>query len=102
MRLVLLPGRCRLFHNLDPVFVAACEPHSLRITAALPDWPALDLVATLDDQAVIITAAAHLRPLHIMVTVHGIRRGYAGAESWTYSLADLAANDAFYAQAHQA
>jgi len=126
---IQLPAHCsRLSIPLDPIFTACCEPGSLFISAALPCYP-VHIDAKLQNQqpsgarqtaagcpkgseahqsaisnqqsSILLRLPPHPLPLTITLTIHGIRLGMRDIESRTYTPADLAANEAFYAQAYR-
>lgn len=104
IKLTLEPRTDYLWANLDPIFIATCEPHSIVVTSALPDMPAPGLrvdLASLGAPSLIVRLRPQLRTLTIIITVHGVRRGHAQARHRHWTHEQVARNEAFYARFHE-
>lgn len=104
LEITVPPCRHCLFVDLDPAFVATCDPGSIVVTSALPDMPVRGLrvdMAPRGNHGLFIRLSPQLRALRIIITVHGTRRGHADARAKKWTEAQAARNAAFYARFHQ-
>lgn len=103
LKITIAPRTDYLWANLDPVFVATCEPGSIVVTSALPDMPVPGLsveLASPGAASLIIKLRTQLRTLRLVITIHGTRRGHAYARSRVWTADQAARNEAFYARFH--
>jgi hypothetical protein len=85
--------------DLDPRFLAAIEPHSLRIVSLISDHP---VTAAITGHAISISQISNLQSqiISTTLTLSGIRRGFSGRRFPPFTRSQMQSNRLFYQLAH--
>jgi len=98
LRLTLPPRTRQHILLLDPRYLHAIECDTLHLTSVVSSLP-ISIRATLNAAGIILALPSQRLPITICLTVQAIRRGMRDRRWQTFTPAQMAANNQFYARA---